>query len=120
MDNCKPTTTIIILSGNQDFAYTMATLRARQYRVIVIAPTDANKTLTELASVLYAWEKDVMIPVLPVLPVLPPPDLLDLSARPAESTTLSISGKDISSNSQLRQKGEDPGLSSVLQLFHCD
>lgn len=60
MDNLKPGTTIILISGDRDFAYAAAILRSRQFRVVVIAPMEIHPSLKVQASVLYDWQKDIL------------------------------------------------------------
>lgn len=59
MDNpsYKNSSTIIILSGDRDYAYTLSILRLRMFRVVVVAPTlpGAHISLKVQASSFYDW-----------------------------------------------------------------
>ncbi|KIK59656.1 hypothetical protein GYMLUDRAFT_650290 [Collybiopsis luxurians FD-317 M1] len=58
LDNPNPyTTTIILVSGDRDYAYTLSILRLRMYRVVVIAPSlpGVHVSLKMQASVFLDW-----------------------------------------------------------------
>lgn len=59
IDNPAPAV-IVLISGDRDFAYTVAVLRLRGYEVIVIAPSSAHATLRAQASRLFDWQRDVI------------------------------------------------------------
>jgi len=61
MDNVPPTT-IILITGDRDFAYAAAVLRLRQYQVVVVAPTlpTPHLSLKSQASVLLNWNTDIL------------------------------------------------------------
>lgn len=54
-----PPATVIVISGDQDFAHAIAILGLRSYRVVVIAPDQASQNLLLQASDLVPW-KDVI------------------------------------------------------------
>ncbi|KAH7877683.1 NYN domain-containing protein [Lentinula edodes] len=58
MDNPYPTTTtIMLISGERDFAYTLSILRLRMYRVVVVAPglPGSQINLEAQASFFFDW-----------------------------------------------------------------
>lgn len=58
-DNPSPAT-IVIITGDRDFAYAAATLKLRGYEIIVIAPSNiAHSSLKMQAGRLYDWQRDV-------------------------------------------------------------
>ncbi|KAF5324452.1 hypothetical protein D9611_004319 [Ephemerocybe angulata] len=59
MDNPAPAT-IVVISGDRDFAYAMAVLRLRQYDVVLITLSNAHISLTSQASTYYDWALDVL------------------------------------------------------------
>ena len=59
MDN-PPPATIVIITGDRDFAYATSILKMRGYKVIVIcAPHAAHASLKIRADGLFDWQKDV-------------------------------------------------------------
>ena len=70
-DNSPPAT-IILISGDRDFAYLLSTIRWRKYNVVLISnPLMTHESLTAQASVLYDWQSDILkarpAPKLPLL-----------------------------------------------------
>ncbi|KII88951.1 hypothetical protein PLICRDRAFT_159913 [Plicaturopsis crispa FD-325 SS-3] len=60
IDNPAPST-IMIISGDRDFAYAIATLRLRRYRVVLITPPPPiHVSLTAQATVCYDWYRDIL------------------------------------------------------------
>lgn len=55
--------TIILVSGDRDFAYAVSTLRLRRYRVVVISAreTPVHPSLKAHASVFLDWHTDVLL-----------------------------------------------------------
>jgi hypothetical protein len=52
---------LVLITGNTDFAYVLATLRLRKFRVIVISPSVAQDTgLNALASVFIDWNSQII------------------------------------------------------------
>ncbi|TFK53041.1 hypothetical protein OE88DRAFT_1734002 [Heliocybe sulcata] len=52
--------TIVLISGNCDFAYAVSTLRLRGYNVILVAPKAASLTIKSVASLVLDWDSDVL------------------------------------------------------------
>ncbi|KAI0948335.1 hypothetical protein AcW1_005575 [Taiwanofungus camphoratus] len=52
--------TIVLISGDRDFAYAVSVLSLRRYRVILIAPSVAHDGLKGRADVVYHWPNDVL------------------------------------------------------------
>ena len=61
MDNSAPST-IILISGDRDFAYALSVLRLRRYRVILVTLPNAHATLTAQASVCFDWVSEILDP----------------------------------------------------------
>lgn len=59
IDNQAPTT-IILITGDRDFAYAVSVLRLRRYHVVVIAPPIIHISLKSQASVLIDWSRDIL------------------------------------------------------------
>jgi hypothetical protein len=61
LDHPAPAT-IILASGDRDFAYAMSVLRHRQYRMVLVAPAQptAHVTLRAQASLVLDWTNDVL------------------------------------------------------------
>ena len=56
-----PSATVIIISGDRDFAYLLSTIRWRKYNVVLIANSSmTHKSLTAQANVVYDWKSDVL------------------------------------------------------------
>jgi len=58
IDNPAPAT-IILISGDRDFAYAFSILRLRQYQLVLVAPPSAHTSLTSQASVCMDWASEV-------------------------------------------------------------
>ena len=61
VDN-PPPETVILISGDRDFAYGVSILRLRQYHVVIVAPS-RNKThisLTSQAAITLDWDSEVL------------------------------------------------------------
>ena len=59
-DNSPPAT-IILISGDRDFAYLLSTIRWRKYNVVLISNTFmTHESLTAQASVVYDWKSDIL------------------------------------------------------------
>jgi hypothetical protein len=59
IDNPAPTT-IVIISGDRDFAYAISVLRLRRYQVVLITLSNAHLSLTSQASVCHDWSSDIL------------------------------------------------------------
>ena len=59
IDNPAPTT-ILLISGDRDFAYAISVLRLRRYQVVLITLSNAHVSLTSQASVCHDWSSDIL------------------------------------------------------------
>ncbi|KAH9483748.1 hypothetical protein JR316_0003224 [Psilocybe cubensis] len=59
LDNPVPST-IILITGDRDFAYAMSILRLRRYRLVLVTLPHAHPSLTSQASVCLRWTDIVM------------------------------------------------------------
>jgi len=77
-----PPATIILISGDRDFAYLLSTIRWRKYNVVLISNSFmTHESLTAQASVTYDWQCDI----LKVRPLSKPP-----LPRPRRETLSSV------------------------------
>ncbi|KAF9653054.1 hypothetical protein BDM02DRAFT_3108173 [Thelephora ganbajun] len=77
-----PPATIILISGDRDFAYLLSTVRWRKYNVVLISNSFmTHESLTAQASVVYDWQSDV-------LKARPPPKLPLLRSRREASSSV--------------------------------
>ncbi|RDB24304.1 hypothetical protein Hypma_008807 [Hypsizygus marmoreus] len=76
IDNPAPAT-IVLISGDRDYAYAVSILRLRKYRVVVICPANSHASLMAQASVHVDWNAEVLgqagIPEAPIPPANPRP-----------------------------------------------
>ena len=66
IDHPAPST-IVLISGDRDFAYALSILSLRGYRVILITLSNAHPSLTEQASLSFDWASDILEPSDPTL-----------------------------------------------------
>ncbi|KAG6884502.1 hypothetical protein C0993_010525 [Termitomyces sp. T159_Od127] len=59
IDN-PPPSTIILISGDRDFAYAVSILRLRRYRVVIISLPGIHTSLKTQASIFLDWNNDVL------------------------------------------------------------
>jgi hypothetical protein len=59
MDN-NPPFTIFLITGDRDFAYLVSILTLRQYRVVLIVPTNHHSSLTYQASAVLDWNTKIL------------------------------------------------------------
>jgi hypothetical protein len=59
IDNQAPAT-IVLISGDRDFAYAVSILRLRNYRVVVVAPPIIHPSLKSQASILVDWNCNIL------------------------------------------------------------
>ena len=72
-----PPATVILISGDRDFAYLLSTVRWRKYNVVLISNSFmTHESLTVQASVVYDWRSDILKPQPPSKPPLPRPRTL--------------------------------------------
>ena len=56
-----PPATVILISGDRDFAYLLSTVRWRKYNVVLISNSFmTHESLTVQASVVYDWKSDIL------------------------------------------------------------
>ena len=56
-----PPATVILISGDRDFAYLLSTVRWRKYNVVLISNSFmTHESLTAQASALYDWKSDIL------------------------------------------------------------
>ena len=56
-----PPATVILISGDRDFAYLLSTVRWRKHNVVLISNSSmTHKSLTAQASVAYDWKHDIL------------------------------------------------------------
>ena len=83
IDNPAPST-IVLISGDRDFAYALSILRFRRYRIVLITHSNAHQSLRAQASTSFDWVSEVLEPVDPTLSNQPTsPRLRKLSSPPA-------------------------------------
>jgi len=52
--------TIVLITGDRDFAYALSTLSLRRYQVVLIAGSNARPSLTMQANIRYDWVNDIV------------------------------------------------------------
>ncbi|KAF8162982.1 NYN domain-containing protein [Crassisporium funariophilum] len=62
IDNPAPST-IVLISGDRDFAYALSVLRLRRYRVILLTLSNAHSSLTAQATIRFDWISDILKPI---------------------------------------------------------
>ena len=83
IDNPAPST-VVLISGDRDFAYALSILRFRRYRIVLITHSNAHQSLRAQASTSFDWVSEVLEPVDPTLSKQPTsPRLRKLSSPPA-------------------------------------
>ncbi|KAF8894334.1 NYN domain-containing protein [Gymnopilus junonius] len=60
MDTPAHLTTMILITGDRDFAYPMSILKLRNYRVVLVTLSNAHISLTAQASVCLEWNKHIL------------------------------------------------------------
>ena len=85
IDNAAPST-IVLISGDRDFAYALSILRFRGYRIVLITLSNAHQSLRAQASISFDWVSEVLEPVDPTSskqPILNPTRRGKISSPPA-------------------------------------
>ena len=59
IDNVAPST-IVLISGDRDFAYALSILRFRRYRIVLITLPNAHRSLRAQASISYDWVSEIL------------------------------------------------------------
>ena len=79
-----PPATIILISGDRDFAYLLSTVRWRKYNVVLISNSFmTHESLTAQASIVYDWQSDI-------LKARPPSKLQSLRSRRETSSSVAF------------------------------
>ena len=101
-DNPSPAT-IILISGDRDFAYLLSTIRWRKYNVVLICNSFmTHESLTAQASVLYDWQSDILKRSPGSKPPLPRPRRVTVSSATAHAASQEF---DIHPESDVRDVG---------------
>ena len=96
-DNSPPAT-IILISGDRDFAYLLSTIRWRKYNVVLVSNSFmTHESLTAQASVVYDWQSDILKtrPPSKLPPLRPRRETLPSVASPAPQESDSSLGSDL-------------------------
>jgi len=81
-----PPATVVLISGDRDFAYLLSTIRWRKYNVVLISNSFmTHESLTIQASVAYDWRSDIL--KLQARPPTKPPVLGSQILSPVASLT---------------------------------
>lgn len=56
----NPASTIVLITGDRDFAYAFSVLKLRRYRTILVTLPNAHASLTFQASICFDWYRDVV------------------------------------------------------------
>jgi len=64
IDNPAPST-VMIITGDRDFAYAISILKLRRYRVVLVTLNNAHPSLTSQASLYFDWNTEILDPVAP-------------------------------------------------------
>ena len=76
-----PPATVILISGDRDFAYLLSTVRWRRYNVVLISNSSmTHRSLTAQANITYDWKSDILNPRPPFKPLLPGSQTLSSNA----------------------------------------
>ena len=59
IDNPAPST-LVLISGDRDFAYALSILRLRRYQVVLVTLPNAHPSLTSQASIRFDWLNDIL------------------------------------------------------------
>jgi NYN domain len=62
IDNPAPST-VVLISGDRDFAYALSILRLRRYHVVLITLSNAHPSLRAQTSLCFDWVSDILEPV---------------------------------------------------------
>ncbi|KAJ3974216.1 NYN domain-containing protein [Lentinula raphanica] len=62
MDNPSgpATVTIMLISGDRDFAYALSTLQLRKYNIVVVAPSTIHASLRAQTSTFFDWDEKIL------------------------------------------------------------
>lgn len=124
MDYPAPST-VILISGNRDFAHAVSILRLRRYRVVIISPPGTHISLASRASVRMDWNLDVlgMAPKTDATP-LPRPSTKCGQPRayiPSVSPVPEPNGEEYrNGSSSNEERGNRAHVASVVDDFHIN
>ena len=62
IDNPAPAT-IVLISGDRDFAYALSILKFRRYRIVLITLSNAHQSLRAQAAISFDWVSEILEPV---------------------------------------------------------
>lgn len=122
IDNPAPTT-IVLISGDRDFAYALSILRLRCYHVVLITLSNAHQSLRAQASTSFDWASDVLEPAtLESLSSYQPtsPRRGKISSPPAHDKLHSDPTNHNSSRSSYQESCDEKSASSVNSEYMND
>jgi len=106
MDNSPPST-IILITGDRDFTYLISVLTARQYRVVVIVPSNHHSSLTYQASAVLDWDTQIL-----GTPSKKVPSASSSSISPLVDTNLLLPPASYKDTQDPRAPGKYPSISA--------
>jgi hypothetical protein len=115
IDNPAPTT-IVLISGDRDFAYALSILRFRRYRIVLITLSNAHQSLRAQASISFDWVSEILEPVDPTLsnqPTSGSPRRRKISSPPAHDKFYSDSMGHNPSSSLFQESYDEKSTNSV-------
>ena len=112
IDNPAPSTTVVLISGDRDFAYALSILRHRHYHIVLITLSNAHPSLRAQASLSFDWISDVLGPVHPTHQSTSPRRAKTLT-RPAHDSLHSDSKGHNPSTSLFQEINDEKPASSV-------
>ena len=113
IDNPAPTT-IVLISGDRDFAYALSILRFRHYRIVLITLSNAHQSLRAQASVSFDWFSEILEPLEPTMSNQPTsPRRGKMSSPPSHDRFYSDSMGHNPSSSPLQQSYDRKSINSV-------
>lgn len=110
--------TIVLISGDRDFAYALSILRRRCYRVVLITLSNAHQSLRAQASVSFDWVSDVLEPVDPTLSHQPTPPRRGKTSLPPAHDTFYSDPIGYNSSSSLPHQSYDEKSASIAEFMN--
>ena len=118
IDNGAPST-IVLISGDRDFAYALSILRFRRYRIVLITLSNAHQSLRAQASISFDWVSEILEPVNPILSNQPPsPRRGKMSSPPAHDKSYSDSMGHNPSSALFHESYDERSANSV-EIMNC-
>ena len=108
IDNAAPST-IVLISGDRDFAYALSILRFRRYRIVLITHPNAHQSLRAQASISFDWVSEILEPI----------DATS-SNQPASPRRGKISSPPAQDRFYSDFMGHNPSSSLVQESYHDD